>query len=199
MSVGRYDFPIIQGATTVEGFNWYGGGKVCKPIATLTVGCPTTVGITGHGLPAESPTPVYISHVQGATRANTVKNPVHATYIDASSFYLDADTVDQVYKANTGILTYFAPKDITGYTARMHIRENIDDAVELLELTSAAGEITLSVPDARIVVTITAAVTELLTFDEAVYDLELVSNDLVPVVTRLVEGIITLHKEVTRG
>jgi hypothetical protein len=196
MSASKLNITIEQGATFSLGFNWYGAGKICKLIENLTPGCPTLVTITGHGLPSLSPTPVYISHVQGATRANNTKVPVKATYVDANSFYVGADTVDQTYKANTGLVTWFAATDLTGYIARMHIRESIDDATPVDDLTSAGGDITLSAPDGRIVVTIEDTVTATYEFDEAVYDLEV--EDTNGVTTRLLYGTVTLSKEVTR-
>ena len=196
MAASKLNITIEQGATFSLGFNWYGAGKLCKLIEDLTPGCPTLITITSHGLPSTSPTPVMISHVQGAKRANTDGGMVKATYIDANSFYVDADTVGQDYTANTGLVTWFAPSDLTGYSARMHIRENIDDVTAIDELTSVGGEITLSPTDGRIEVTIADDVTAAYDFDEAVYDLEV--EDSGGATKRLLYGTVTLSKEVTR-
>jgi hypothetical protein len=127
---------------------------------------------------------------------NTEDNqPVIATYIDADSFYVDSDTVAQTYTANTGLVTYFAPKDLTDWTARMHIREELDDVATIVELVSP-DDIDISATDALITVTIEDEATALYDFDEGVYDLEL--EDSAGVVTRLVEGSVTLCREVTR-
>jgi len=194
--VSTLDLCVIQGATFIKALNWYGGGKVCKMVEALVPGCPTLITITAHGLPSVSDTPVFIKHVKGAKNANTTDDkPVVATYVDVDSFYVDADTVSQIYTANTGLVTYFAPKDLTGYTARMQIRESIDDATEILELLSPT-DINISIADARITITIADEVTETFTFDSAVYDLELESS--AGEVTRLIEGKIALDKEVTR-
>lgn len=193
--VATVDFVITQGATFSKAINWYGGGKVCKVIENLVPGCPTTITITGHGLPSASETPIYIKHVKGATNANTKPNaPVVATYIDADSFFVDADTYGQTWKANTGLVTYYAPKDLTGWTARMHIREELEDTTTILELTSPT-DIAISLADAKITITIDATVTAGLDFETAVYDLEMVNGTDV---VRLVEGEIELCKEVTR-
>lgn len=196
MACTKLDLEIKQGETFEKSLNWYGGGKVCKLIEALTPGCPTLITITGHGLPSVSDTPVFISHVKGATRANTKPDkPALATYIDANSFYVDVDTVDQDYKASTGLVTYYAPKDLTSWTARMQIRESIDDATVIQDLVTPT-DIAISANDAKITITISAADTANFTFDSAVYDLELI--DVSGKVTRLVEGDITLCKEVTR-
>jgi hypothetical protein len=196
MSTVRLDLVINQGETFTKALNWYGGGKVCKLIGSLTPGCPTLITINTHGLPSASDTPVFIQHVKGATRANTgTKQPALATYIDANSFYVDVDTVGQLYTPNTGLVTYFAPKNLTSWTARMHIREELEDTVTIDELVSPT-DITISTNDAKITITIAASVTEDYDFDKAVYDLELV--DAGGNVTRLVEGEIEFRREVTR-
>lgn len=197
-STAPLDLTIRQGATFSKSINWYGGGKVCKLIENLVPGCPTQITITGHGLPSLSDTPVFVKHVKGATRANTKKNTsTLATYIDADNFFIDQDTVGQTYTANTGLVTYFLPTDLTGYTARMHIREEIDSDTPILELTSDAGDITISPADGQITVTITDDVTATLDFELAVYDLE-IEDGTGDVTTRLIEGEVELIKEVTR-
>lgn len=196
MSTAKLDLTINQGETFTKAVNWYGGGKVCKKIEDLEPGCPTMITITGHGLPSISDTPVFIEHVKGATRANTDTNkPAVATYIDANTFYADVDTVQQTYTQNTGVVRYFAPKDLSSWTARMHIREEIDDTVTIHEMTTPT-DISISTNDAKITMTISATDTAAFDFDSAVYDLELV--DPSGNVTRLLEGEVELIKEVTR-
>lgn len=196
MSTAKLDLTINQGETFVKAVNWYGGGKVCKAIEALSPGCPTLITITAHGLPSVSETPVFIKHVKGATRANTEDNkPAVATYIDANSFYADVDTVQQTYTSNTGVVTYFAPKDLTNWSARMHIREELDDTVTIHEMVSPT-DIDISLNDAKITMTISATDTAAFDFDAAVYDLELIDGS--GNVTRLLEGEVELIKEVTR-
>jgi hypothetical protein len=194
--VAKLDLDIVQGATFTKGVHWYGGGKVCKMIGNVTPGCPTLITLVAHGLPSISNTPVFISHVKGATRVNTEDNqPVIATYVDVDSFYVDSDTVAQDYTTGTGLLTYFAPKDLTDWIARMHIREERDDTTTIVELASP-DDIDISAADALITINITDEATTLYDFDEGVYDLEL--EDAAGDVTRLIEGSVTLCREVTR-
>lgn len=199
MSCARYDMKIKQGTTHSKSASQLAGGKICKMIEDLTPGCPTLVTITAHGIPVGAELPVYVSHVKGATRANTkTGKPVLATYVDANSFFLDADTVDQTYTANTGLLTYYAPSDLTNYTARMHIRENVDDTTAILELATGGNGITIDTALGKVTFTITAAQTAAFDFDVAYYDLEIVDDSVEPVVTRILEGEIEICKEVTR-
>ena len=196
MSTATLDLTIKQGETFTKAVNWYGGGKVCKKIEDLEPGCPTMITITSHGLPSASDTPIFIEHVKGATRANTGANqPAVATYIDVNTFYADVDTVQQTYTANTGVIRYFAPKDLTSWTARMHIRPEVDSDTIIHAMTSPT-DIAISTNDAKITMTISATNTAAFDFDSAVYDLELV--DPSGNVTRLLEGEVELSREVTR-
>lgn len=87
--------------------------------------------------------------------------------------------------------------NLTGYSARMQIRQSISAATTLANLTTANGGIAITGATGTVAITITAAVTSSMNFSHAVYDLELVSPDGV-VVTRLVQGGVTLSREVTR-
>jgi hypothetical protein len=98
------------------------------------------------------------------------------------------------------------PVDLSGYQARMQIRETIASSTVIcrlsssldadgtgLNLSGSAGTLPLS--SGSIGVYISAASSSGFTFDTAVYDLELVTGGTV---TRLLQGTIKLDKEVTR-
>lgn len=89
------------------------------------------------------------------------------------------------------------PIDITGFTARMQVRAKTNSPEVLLELTTANGGVILSNPVAgELKLYVSATVTEAFSWIAGVYDLELIApNDDV---TRLIEGKITIIKEVTR-
>ena len=101
-----------------------------------------------------------------------------------------------IWSVGSGEITYHIPTDLTGYTARMHIREKWHSKAFIHESTTENGGITLTPEDGGIKVDITAAETALFTFNKAVYDIELI--DAGGIVTRIVEGIFTLNKEVTK-
>lgn len=94
------------------------------------------------------------------------------------------------WKDSTG-----AAVNITGYTARMQVRENYEAESTLVSLTSSGGDIVLGGALGTIAITIGASATQLLQLDEAVYDLELVNG---ATVTRLLQGKATVSREVTR-
>ena len=91
-----------------------------------------------------------------------------------------------------------APIDLSGYTARMMVKTGFADTVSssLLSLSTTAGTISITASTGSIAISVPASTTQALTFSKAVYDLELVSGS--GVVTRLVQGNVTLNKEVTR-
>jgi hypothetical protein len=89
------------------------------------------------------------------------------------------------------------PVNLTGYTARMQVRTAYDATATILNLTSAAGDITLGGSAGTITITVSATATAALTAPWAgAYDLELVSGG--GVVTRLLEGSASVSPEVTR-
>lgn len=88
--------------------------------------------------------------------------------------------------------------NLTGYTARMQVRESYDAGSAIMSLTSGTG---IALGGTAGTITITAAATATAALDgtpnkQHIYDLELVSG--AGVVTRLVEGNFTIHPEVTR-
>lgn len=89
------------------------------------------------------------------------------------------------------------PVDLTNYTARMQIRSKVDSPTVLLELTTANSGIVISNPvTGEFKLYISATLTSSMTWSSGVYDLEMVApNDDV---TRLIEGKVTVTKEVTR-
>jgi hypothetical protein len=86
--------------------------------------------------------------------------------------------------------------NLTGYTARMQVRQSKASDTVLLELTTENGRITLGGAAGTIDLNLTATTTAAITWRRGLYDLELVASN--GVVTRLLEGEVTVSKEVTR-
>ena len=94
------------------------------------------------------------------------------------------------------------PINLTGYTARMQIRSDIRSDVVLLSLTTENGMIELTPLEGKIRILIPASITEDITWNSGVYDLELVlpgtpspDNDYV---YRFLQGNVSVLLEVTR-
>lgn len=86
------------------------------------------------------------------------------------------------------------PLNLTGYTARMQIRPSVSSSEITLELTTENGGIALGGALGTVVVTMSATQTSAMS-RPGVYDLELVNG---PVVTRFIQGGVTVSREVTR-
>jgi hypothetical protein len=87
--------------------------------------------------------------------------------------------------------------DLSGATVRMHVRAKVTTATTLLELTEANGRALLTdAAGGEITLLVGAADTAALTFDSAVYDLEIEYAG--GTVDRVLYGAVKLSKEVTR-
>lgn len=86
--------------------------------------------------------------------------------------------------------------NLTGYTARMQLRNELPAPAVLLELTNTNGRIVITPLTGELMLVLTATETAALSFDGAVYDLEIVSSG--GEVTRLLQGKVSLSLEVTR-
>jgi hypothetical protein len=87
------------------------------------------------------------------------------------------------------------PVNLTGYTARLQARVDIEETETILSMTTGAG-ITLGGAAGTITLSQTAIQTAVLPAGSYIYDLELVSG--AGVVTRLVQGDLLISPEVTR-
>ena len=87
--------------------------------------------------------------------------------------------------------------NLTGYTARLNVRETYSSSSAILTLTTENSGITLGGSAGTITLSASATTTAALTAPfSGVYDLELVSGG--GVVTRLLEGVAIVSPEVTR-
>jgi hypothetical protein len=87
--------------------------------------------------------------------------------------------------------------NLTGWKARMMMRETMDSVLPFLTLTTENGGITLGGAAGTIALLISATNTSAIAVKQGVYDLELVAPDNVTV-TRLLEGLVFVDQEVTR-
>jgi hypothetical protein len=86
--------------------------------------------------------------------------------------------------------------NLTGYTARAQIRPSASSATTTLSLTTENTRIALGGTAGTITLSISATDTAAITAGRYVYDLELVSAG--GIVTRLLQGIVTVSANVTR-
>ena len=94
-----------------------------------------------------------------------------------------------IYKINDEVV------NLTGYTARMQIRESHSSSTYILELTVGSG-IVITGATGQVSITITAGATATIPSGTYVYDIELVAPNTT--VQRLLEGKFVVTPEVTR-
>ena len=103
-----------------------------------------------------------------------------------------------------------SPVDLTDYTGRMQIKNSHGGNINYITLSSSketdgtglnfSGSNNDNPPTSGTIgIFISAYSSSLLDFKDAVYDLEIASGSIYPVVTRVLEGKIRLSKEVTTG
>lgn len=191
----KLNFKIYQGATFNEVLRWESSVKVYKPITSIPKGAPLVVTAPTHGVPVEWR--VKFTNILGMADLNSTD-----TYHQVSSVTTDTLTINSInnlgYKDYTsgGVVEYNLPVDMAGYTARMQIREKITDTAVILELTTENSGIIINNTTKSITINISAIATAALTFNTAVYSLEMVSSG--GQVTPFIGGSLTLVKEVTR-
>ena len=95
------------------------------------------------------------------------------------------------------------PVDLSNYSARMQIRPSADSNIVYVRLTGTVGNdgsgLVITAASGTVDITISALSSSMLSFTEAMYDLEIYSGSGdTEFVTRLLEGNVKLKKNVTR-
>lgn len=98
---------------------------------------------------------------------------------------------DFIYKDANGAIV-----NLTGYSARMQIRQFKESEDKLIEATSANGKLAIVGAQGKVSLTLSPADTNNVKFSQGVYDLEIESSG--GEVTRLLQGVVTFDKQVTR-
>ena len=205
MTAVKKDFEILIGSTWGYVIRWGTTPIVRKPITAIdfSMGAPRP-SVAAHGLFEGWGVAVY--GVKSPRQINAANNPPEgidyhsATVIDTGTIELnDVTPVDengQEWPAYTsgGFIQYDTPVDLTGYTARMSIKDKIGGAV-LHSLTTENNGIDIDPAAKTITLSIPAADTEDFTWSRGVYDLEMVSAT--GKVTRIISGRVVLSREVT--
>ena len=195
------DLTISQGRTFSLALRWESPPVVYKPITAITQTAPVRLTVPAHGLP--DGWRVAVTNVKGMTEINAEANKLtsrdyhQATVVDANTIEIN-DINAAGFKAYTsgGYIQYGTPVDLTGFTARMAIKNKVG-GTELMTLTTENDRIAIDASAKVISLTIEAEDTEPLTWTTGVYDLEMVSGATPAVVTALLSGRVTVTKEVT--
>lgn len=195
------DITIIKGSTFSRVLRWEALPFVYTPITAISKAAPAVVTAAGHGLVTGWRAAVLsaggMRQINAKSTPPTARDFHKVTFVSSSQInFNDIDSSEFSTYTSGGSLVYYTPVSLSGFSARMKIRATASDTTVLASLTSPA-DIVLDNTAHTITVTISASATAAYTFSEGVYDLELVSGDATPVVTKLLSGNVIVLDEVT--
>jgi hypothetical protein len=190
---------IVQGNTFEQIVRWETSLLTTKAITGIARATPVVITSVAHGVPEGWR--VAVISAGGMSQINARTYPPRGSEFETATV-LSADTIalpavsSAGYDAYTsgGSLVYYTPQTLSGYTARMTIRDFVG-GTELASLTTENSGILLDNANKAITVTISATDTAAYTWRSGVYDLELVSSS--GVVTTLMRGSVAVTQEVT--
>lgn len=199
MMAATKDFVIEQGKTFSQVVRWEAPPIIYKAITAVSQTAPVSITSASHGIP--NGWRVAVVSVKGMTQINASSVPPKdkdyyvATVKDVNTIELnEINAADYKAYVSGGYLQFNTPVDLTGYTARMSIKDKVG-GTELLRLDDTNNRILINNSDKTIRLVADATTTAALTWKKGVYDLELVSPG--GVVTALLTGTVTVSKEVT--
>lgn len=196
------DIKIIKGKTYSDALRMEQSTLVYAPVTAISkAGGSPLITATLHGMPDGWRCAVVCA--AGMDEINAINWPLKdsdwqiGTVVDGDHVELNAiNAACFTPYTSGGFLVYRAPMNMTGFAARMQIKDKIGGVV-LEELTTSNGKIVIDVANCKITRTLTAAATELYTWKKGVFDLELVDASIEPVVTLIDSGKVVVEGEVT--
>ncbi len=189
----KLNLKIYQGSTFRQVLRWASSTKVYVPITNITKSAPVVITAANHAAPLG-----WRVKVVGAGGMKEINQLDYQIVTDKTT---DTVTLNQINSlgfttyTSGGVLEYNQPVQLTGYTARMQIREKVGSDTVLHSLTTENGGILLDTTLQTITLLIPDETTATFTFKAAVYDLEMLKSGEV---SQLATGNISLSKEVTR-
>jgi hypothetical protein len=197
MQPAKLNYKIYQGSTFEQAYRWESETKVYVPIASITKAAPCEITTTtAHSLPMGWRFKVV--GAGGMKEINSVSDSTEiATYTTSTLIRVNqVNSLGYTTYTSGGVVEYNQPVSLTGYSARMQIRESVDSTTVIYEASSSVGQIVLNNSLGTITITIPASATTLFTFTTAVYAVELFDSNgkVIPFLV----GNLTLVPEVTR-
>jgi len=198
MSASRYDLRIEQGKTVNKIVRWETLPFVWKPITGIAQNAPVQITAAAHGCP--DGWRALVKDAGGMDEINTKHWPprstdFHKVKVESAGVvnFNDVSAVNFDPWTAGGYLVFYTPVPLTGYTARMKIKDRVGGTV-LATLVSPT-DILIDTALFTITIVIEATASELFTWTKGVYDLELISPG--GVVTAILTGSVIVTKEVT--
>lgn len=193
------DIVLDQGSSTIMVLRWENPDRlIYRPITALATSSPATLVVPNHGL------------VDGWSAAvtgwdNAVGLTAEFDQPRVGDFkrvrVLDSDTIEfnsvdgsawRTSPPATARVRYYEPVSLIGCSANMQVRSSVASSAPLLSLSSLSGGIVFDTA----LHTITVNFPEAINWSTGVYDLEVTNGS--GKVTRILQGRITVSKEITR-
>lgn len=191
----KLNLKVYQGSTFKQILRWESSTRVYAPITAITKTAPVVITAPAHNIPVGWRT--KITNVLGMKEINS-----DTEYYTVTSKTTDTVTINRInalgYTTYTsgGVLEYNQPVSLSGYTAKMQIREKITSATVIHELTTENGGIVFDDTLKTITITIPDTTTAGFNFTQAVYSLEFTSSNTGTF--EFASGNVSLNREVTR-
>lgn len=190
----KVNFKIYQGSTFREVLRWESSEKSYLPITGISKSAPLVITTEEHSIPVGWR--IKVTNVAGMKEINSADTYHVVTAVTATSLTISSiNSIGYTDYISNGVIEYNAPINLTGYTARMHLRSKLADTEIIEELTTENNLVVLNNDTKTINLNIPASTTAGYTFKTAVYSLEVEKDSTV---TTLVNGVISLELEVTR-
>lgn len=190
------DIVIYQGATWNPVLQWLSEDPTHKLITGVAIGLPTLLTVPAHGITGAARVPVWITNVEGPRALNTddytCATPRWASVVDADTLAVDFNSGNLSAYSKGGVLTYRAPVDLTGWSAREEMRTSLQAPSLMVALSTNNLGIALG-SDGTIRRTLTASASATLAPFTGVHMLEL--TDPTGVVTRFAEGAVCVSPD----
>ncbi len=189
----KINLKIYQGSTYIKVLRWENSTKMYSPITNISKAAPVVITASSHGIPEGWRT--KITGALGMKEINTTEYVIASEVTSNTVVVNSINSVGYTTYTGGGILEYNKPVDLSGYTARMQIREKLTSAAPLDTLTTENGKILLDNTKKTISIILSATATAAYTFKTGVYSLEMEKDGIV---VPLVYGSVSLDQEVTR-
>lgn len=195
------DLDIRRGETFSLAVRWETEPWLYAAIVSIALTAPVLITSAAHTIP--NGWRVAVVGAKGLAQLNAKNNPPkpsdmrRATVVSGTQIEFNEISAAEftAHRASTGYLAWLTPHTLSGYTARMQIKDRVGGTV-LHSMTSAVdGGILINDADKVIELLIDEPTTAAFAWPSGVYDLELISPG--GVVTALLMGAVTVGAEVT--
>lgn len=192
---------IVQGKTFSKVFRWAVEPFLYKAISGIALQAPVRITVAGHGLPDGWPVaPVSIVGTKELNATNGGDNfdtdYKRITVIDANMVEINSvNASGYTAYVSGGYLKTPTPMDLSGYSARMTIKDK--EGTVLATFTSDDGDFDIDNTDKKISLVISAAASEdysVTAFKKAVYEIEMYNGS--GLVYQIAFGDVVLEKEI---